>query len=235
MFLVGPLALAAAPAIISGIAGFFGGRQTNKVNQREADKNRAFQAGQATDQMAFQERMRNTEWQAGVNDMLAAGINPAVAYARGGASAPGGAAGGGAQAAPAVDAVGAGVSSAMAANAQRKQIEMMTQQVEGQKAANVKAFAEGQIGMNDLRMSEAKTRYYFDMSGRPLPPLKALLDAEFNQTQASSARSVSDAQLAQFSVPEQQAIARLFETVGTGGKGMQMLLPLLNTLIARRR
>lgn len=234
MFLVGPLALAAAPAIISGIAGFFGARQTNKVNQREADKNRAFQAGQATDQMAFQERMRNTEWQAGVNDMIAAGINPAVAYARGGASAPSGAAAGGSQAAPAVDAVGSGVSSAMAMLAQRKQFEMMDATIRKTQMEGDKVNMEADVAANEARMSNARLAYYFT-DGKPTEALQKLLDAEFNQTQASSARSVSDAQLSQFSVPEQRAIAGLFETVGATGKGLQAILPLLTTLIARKR
>lgn len=216
MFLVAPMLAAAIPGVLSGVASFFGARGANKANRQEAQKNRD-----------FQERMRNTEWQAGVADMQAAGINPAVAYSRGGASAPSGNV-----AAPAIDSVGAGVSSAMAANAQRKGIELMTQQVEGQKAANIKAFAEGAVATREAHMQAQKYGYYFDLAtGRPKPALQQLLDAEFNSSQANSARSVSDAQLAAFSVPERQAIAKLFETVGSGGKGMQIMLPLLMTLM----
>jgi len=86
------------PALIAGGASLLGGVLANRGKSREAQKDRDFQHGEAQGQMRFQERMRNTEWQAGVRDMEAAGLNPALAYQQGGASAPGGAAGSGSRA-----------------------------------------------------------------------------------------------------------------------------------------
>jgi len=67
------------PAIIAGGAALAGGILGNKQRSGEASKNRR-----------FQERMRNTQWQAAVQDMEKAGLNPALAYSQGPNASPGG-------------------------------------------------------------------------------------------------------------------------------------------------
>lgn len=75
------MVLSLATAALGGAAlSFLGGERANRKTEASTAR-----------QMAFQERMSSTAYQRGMEDMRKAGLNPILAYSKGGASAPGGA------------------------------------------------------------------------------------------------------------------------------------------------
>lgn len=105
-----PLAALAGP-LIAGAFGAHGQSQTNAASAAEAQRNRDFEMQEAQKNRDFQQSMSNTEIQRRIADLKAAGLNPALAYGQGGASAPSGSTASGSMA-NFDSSAGAGISSA---------------------------------------------------------------------------------------------------------------------------
>ncbi len=117
------------PPIAAGVLSFVGGERGNQARSKEARLDRS-----------FQERMRNSQWQAAVADMEAAGLNPALAYSQGPNASPGG------SMAQQMDTLSPAISSGMQAKRMQADLQLLRKQTE-------KITAEG---------DSAKTKAFFD-------------------------------------------------------------------------
>lgn len=90
MGIIGSL-LSPITTIASAFMGYKGQQDANETNVEQAAINREFNREEAQKNRDFQERMRATQYQTATQDMIAAGINPMVAYTQGGAGTPTGA------------------------------------------------------------------------------------------------------------------------------------------------
>lgn len=149
-----PAVLAAvAPMVVGGVSAYMshkGQKEANLQNIREAQKDRD-----------FQERMSSTAWQRGMADMKAAGLNPLLAFDKGGASTPGG------RSARVDDAIGPAVSTATQLLRLRKELDLIDAQSESARQQAYKHMSDG-IYTQTLNQIAAEGKQ-FTKGGRVIP------------------------------------------------------------------
>lgn len=175
----GPL-LGFAGDLIGGALGSSAQKKANKANialQRE--------------QQSWEERMSNTSWQRGMEDMRAAGMNPMLAFSQGGASTPNVSA---ATVDP-VDAMGKSVSSAATKAMQLAQIQLTQQQARkaSAEADYTQAHSTANIPELQFRSTQESNRVRAEVD-------KVVADIHQLEKQGN----VSDAQIAQLRAQAKQ-------------------------------
>lgn len=139
-----------------------------KTDERQADA-QEFNASQAEIQRDYQTKMANSAWQRGMTDMKAAGLNPILAYQKGPASSPTGAAAS-TSFTPASSIADPGISSAIQSkrvnaevenmNVQNKNIQaqfaLIAAQTANQNASTANTAAETAIKLEALKAAQAK-------------------------------------------------------------------------------
>lgn len=212
---------------------FLGEYSTRKQNSSSAKM--------AREQMEFQERMRNTSYQAAVKDMEAAGLNPMLAYSQGGAAVPAG------SMAPVANVAQGGQSSARTGVENAATMQQMAQSVETvkQMAAQTEkiksetlsndlntALAVQQKEMlyqqGNLAFQKQKTESY---QAEVLAVMKKIRELDLRRDtstfSADVAKRKAESSLSQLAIPAAKAEAEWMEGIGKANPYLRSLIMLL--------
>lgn len=240
--------MAAVPAASGGFSSFMGsaGGQAaiqgglsvggNLFSAREGKKAYKRQVKLYRENRDWEERMSNTAWQRGVTDMLAAGINPMVAFNQGGASTP-------TSSAPDVSRPIQSASGAFSAASKAANLLALKQMEANINLTNANAYKSTQEGttaaeiarnapakanyeMNEVRQRVEQlieqgelTRVQAEQIKKLLPLMMRVEEsrAGLQEAQTTSARQASA--LDKLKMPEAEVNAKWFESMlGGGGK-----------------
>lgn len=243
--------------IVGGPPGaLIGYSMSQSRDARQAQENvNAQNVALTREQMAFQERMSSTAYQRAMADMKAAGLNPMLAYAQGGASTPGGASvklenpqAVGASSGQAVAQMlqGATQSAQQAASAEmlsaqaaKLRSETLEQNLHTAKIiADIKSLWSGTNLRTEQTRTENKRGELVESEIQRNYKMRDLLQAQAGIAQveetvrgdtfsADVARRKAESQLAVGAVPRAQAEAEFWSSIGQANPYLRMILEVL--------
>lgn len=241
---MGPLAAAGLTAGIGFLGDIAGGLFGSSAQKKANKANIALQR----EQQRWEAHMSNTAWQRGTQDMLKAGLNPMLGFSQGPASTPNVSA---ATVQP-VDAMARAVSSAGSKAAQALTLERMAREnqilsekyqqemVTTSRMQEEQPVGEGGIGRAKLIEAQAQARR--SITDADIREIERRILNSTEGYQVSSARDrarilekeVTGQELkntlASLDIPEKEALAKWFETVGAASPTMKAVMSIGNWL-----
>jgi len=228
---------ALAGPLIGAAADLIGGSKAASAQKKANQTNIQLQK----EQLAWQEKMANSEWQRGVEDMKAAGLNPMLGFSQGGASTPNVSA---ATVNP-EDAMGKGIASAGNKAMQTLAMQQMAANVDLTKANTLKAIEDAKTAgvtsanagaRQEAELANIRAEYRRILEGENLTiaqrdQLERLLPGMIRQQQeqlgltagqASSARA--ETRLKEADIPSAEAAARFWKDMAGGDVDMGVLM-----------
>lgn len=212
-----------------GLAGdLLGGSSAKKAQKKANETNIALQR----EQQSWEERMSNTSYQRSTQDLLAAGLNPMLAYSQGGASTPNVSA---ARVEP-EDAMGRAISSAGARAmqvAQLKNLEAQTRYTDEQATA---VGIRNTIDAWDLPYAEGVAATRRSKTQEEVEQIKAAAKSQIESANLSAAqakqleqllpsilkKAKADATVTELQIPSAKASAEVWEKIGSAGAGASL-------------
>lgn len=190
--------------LVSGGLSMVGGMNANQAAWDRQMASQQFNASQSQAQMDFQERMRKTQYQTSVQDLMAAGLNPMLAYTQGGAGTPSGSSASSA-AAPAHDVMSPAVSAYMNAKQTGADLTLKEEQA---KATN----AQAESSRTQALANTAQALNLAEQSKMPAQQITNLqktidlLTAQINTTNTQALSNTAQAALAREQAKNEAAI-----------------------------